>query len=99
MSFLLHPPLDHLVRNGLILCALLVLVVGLGFLLRRLRMKRPFHMPENGATHVVDVCYLDTSRKLVTFSNAFAQGMVLVSPRGDQIILFPSKTPEGGSTP
>ena len=99
MTFLLHSPLDQLVGNGLILCALLLLIIGLGFLLRRLRMKTPFHTGEKGATYVVDVCSIDTNRKLVTFSNAFAQGIVLVSPHGDQMILLPSKTPEGSHTP
>ena len=40
-------------------------------------------------TRILDTQILDAQRKLMIFSSPFGQGIILVSPRGDQVVMFP----------
>ena len=49
--------------------------------------QRRFHK----TIHVMDIQRLDQGRSLALFSCPFSRGVVLISPKGDKIVLFDNK--------
>lgn len=74
---------------GLVICVLALALWALrgvrGFVSDRV-LKRS----GAGAMRILDVCSIDPQRRLVFFTSPFGQGIVLLSPRGDQLSLLPA---------
>ena len=69
------------------LVVVFILAWGVRFVLREMvwmRSRKHF----GKMTRVLDVCPVDGERKILLFSCPFSQGLILISPKGDQIILF-----------
>jgi hypothetical protein len=71
-------------------CTLILLWVG-GFLLRKFSVFRS-RQKVTSLTRILETQTLDTQRKLMVFSSPFGQGLILLSPRGDQVVMF-AQTP------
>lgn len=87
--------MDHL-SDFIFLKALVVLIFvafliwGVSFGLRFFNVFRDRQSLKN-LTRVLEVCHLDSQRKLLVFTSPFGQGIVLISPRGDQLSFFPPR--------
>jgi hypothetical protein len=82
------------------LCLLIVLCGGIWlvcFLLRKANVMNAFGAAGK-ITRTLDTCSLDQGRKLVVFTCPFGQGVVLISPKGDQMLLFNDKSNAAGTS-
>jgi hypothetical protein len=69
------------------LAVVVVLAWGVRFVLKELSWMRS-GKNLGKMTRVLDVCPVEGERKILLFSCPFSQGMILISPKGDQVILF-----------
>ena len=53
--------------------------------------------PMSDTMQILDSCPVDYERRLVMFSSPFGQGLILVSPKGDQLVLLPNRASDSSS--
>lgn len=46
---------------------------------------------------ILDSCAVDYERRLIMFSSPFGQGLILASPKGDQLVLLPNAPSQNNS--
>ena len=79
---------DASVVKALLGLVFVILLIGLlRFLLKRF-YGTAFHHDHGKMTRILDVCPLEGDRKILLFACPFSQGLILLSPKGDQVVLF-----------
>jgi len=54
---------------------------------------------EGQTFRVLETCHVAYDRQVMLFTCPFGQGLLLLSPKGDQVILFSSKTDDASPPP
>jgi len=92
--------LTHALTHTLYIKAFVgLLVVGLLLIAVRvfLNYMMPFgsHKDSGKLTRILDVCAVGHDRHLIHFASPFSQGILLISPKGDQIVILPAEKDSG----
>lgn len=74
-------------KSFIALFVVVILLFCVRYVLKRFYGKALQH-DHGKMTRILDVCPLEGDRKLLLFACPFSQGLILMSPKGDQVVLF-----------